>query len=182
MYRTSANCKVHSVLHVAPKNRVYCVHFAEAIYILKNKKYFFLFVFYTCQMIKLFIYLIFLVYNQRKIWTLFFVLSDFEKLNIGTLWYTWLSNRKCTNTLYLCKQNVFVHSVLDFHCKPWSQYIIGLSLITMGFVNTIFHFENTTSYPNHKYKPKPAGSNLIGQFFNQSDLRRSFLSYNHCIS
>ena len=34
MYRTSTTSDLHSVLHFAQKNKVYCVHFAEKIYTL----------------------------------------------------------------------------------------------------------------------------------------------------
>ena len=34
MYRTSATCEIHSILHVAQKNKVYVVHFANEVYTL----------------------------------------------------------------------------------------------------------------------------------------------------
>jgi len=34
MYRTSATSDLHSVLHFAQKNKLYCIHFAEKIYTL----------------------------------------------------------------------------------------------------------------------------------------------------
>jgi len=58
--------------------------------------------------------------------SLLVIVLNIDKLRFCTLWYTILTKRKCTCTLWYYEQSVQKHFVSDFYCEPRYRLLISL--------------------------------------------------------